>query len=102
EDIVLGSLGLLLLALPMLLVALAIKLDSSGPVFFRQRRYGRGGREIDILKFRTMRVLEDGPEVKQARKDDPRVTRLGRFLRRSSLDELPQLINVVLGDMSLI
>ena len=102
EDIVLGSFALLLVALPMLLVALAIKLDSRGPVFFRQRRYGRGGREIDVFKFRTMRVLEDGADVKQAQKEDPRITSVGRFLRRSSLDELPQLINVVLGDMSLI
>jgi len=102
EDLVLGSVAMLLLALPMLLLALAIKLDSRGPVFFRQRRYGRGGCEIDVLKFRTMRVLEDGSVVNQARKDDPRITRLGRFLRRTSLDELPQLINVVLGSMSLI
>jgi putative colanic acid biosynthesis UDP-glucose lipid carrier transferase len=86
----------------MLVIALAIKLTSKGPVFFRQRRYGVGGSEIQVLKFRSMRVEEDGPKVTQAQKEDPRVTPVGRFLRRSSLDELPQLINVVRGDMSLI
>jgi putative colanic acid biosynthesis UDP-glucose lipid carrier transferase len=102
EDLVIGSLGLLVTAVPMLLIALAIKLTSRGPVFFRQRRYGVAGSEIQVLKFRSMRVEEDGPKVTQATKTDPRVTPVGRFLRRSSLDELPQLINVVLGDMSLI
>jgi len=102
EDLVLGSLALLVAAVPMLLIALAIKLGSKGPVFFRQRRYGAGGTEIEVWKFRSMRVEEDGPQVAQATKQDPRVTPLGRFLRRSSLDELPQLINVVRGDMSLI
>jgi putative colanic acid biosynthesis UDP-glucose lipid carrier transferase len=101
-DLLLGSIALLLLALPLLLLAIAIRLDSRGPVFFRQRRYGRGGCEIDVLKFRTMRVLEDGPEVRQAQKQDPRITRIGRLMRRTSLDELPQLINVVRGEMSLV
>jgi putative colanic acid biosynthesis UDP-glucose lipid carrier transferase len=102
EDLVLGSLALLVAALPMLLIALAIKLTSKGPALFRQRRYGVGGKEIDVLKFRSMRSEENGPSVAQAQKQDPRVTPIGRFLRRSSFDELPQLINVVLGDMSLI
>jgi putative colanic acid biosynthesis UDP-glucose lipid carrier transferase len=102
EDMLLSALALLVLALPMLLVALAIKLDSKGPVLFRQRRYGRGGREIGVLKFRTMRVLEDGAVVTQAKKDDPRVTRLGARLRSTSIDELPQLLNVITGQMSLI
>jgi lipopolysaccharide/colanic/teichoic acid biosynthesis glycosyltransferase/tellurite resistance protein len=102
EDLVLASLCLLLLAVPMLLIALTIKLTSRGPVFFRQRRYGRSGKQFDVLKFRSMQVLENGPAVKQAQKDDPRVTPIGRLLRRLSLDELPQLINVVVGDMSLI
>ncbi len=101
-DLVLGGFGLLLCALPMLCIALAIKLGSKGPVLFRQRRYGRGGQEIEVFKFRSMRVEENGPTVRQAQKGDPRVTRLGRFLRRSSLDELPQLINVVRGEMSLV
>jgi putative colanic acid biosynthesis UDP-glucose lipid carrier transferase len=102
EDVVLGGIALLLLSVPMLLIALFVKLTSPGPVLFRQRRYGQGGREIDVFKFRTMRVLENGAEVKQAQKHDPRITPVGRFLRRSSLDELPQLINVVRGDMSLV
>jgi exopolysaccharide biosynthesis polyprenyl glycosylphosphotransferase len=101
-DLVLGSVALLLCAAPMSLIALAIKLGSKGPVFFRQRRYGRGGQEIGVLKFRSMRVEENGAAVTQAQKRDPRVTPLGRFLRRSSLDELPQLLNVVRGEMSLV
>jgi putative colanic acid biosynthesis UDP-glucose lipid carrier transferase len=102
EDVVLGWLALLVAGVPMLLIALAIKLSSPGPVLFRQRRYGRGGEEIDVFKFRTMRVAENGAVVRQAQKDDPRVTAVGRVLRRTSLDELPQLINVVRGDMSLV
>jgi putative colanic acid biosynthesis UDP-glucose lipid carrier transferase len=102
EDMILGALALLLFAVPLLLIALAVRLSSPGPALFRQRRYGRGGCEIDVLKFRTMRVSENGATVRQAQKDDPRVTAVGRFLRRTSLDELPQLINVVRGDMSLV
>jgi putative colanic acid biosynthesis UDP-glucose lipid carrier transferase len=102
EDCVLGSIALLVLGLPMLLIALAIKLSSKGPVFFHQRRYGFGGTEFHVLKFRSMSVEENGASVQQARKQDARVTPIGRFLRRSSLDELPQLLNVVRGDMSLI
>ena len=83
-------------------LALLIKLDSKGPVFFRQTRIGFRGRAFDILKFRSMRVLENGDTVVQATKQDPRVTRIGRFLRASSLDELPQLINIVKGEMSLV
>lgn len=97
--------GLILFAgfLPiMALIAVAIKLDSRGPVFFRQRRHGIGGRTITVWKFRSMRVLEDGERVVQARANDQRVTRVGRLLRRSSLDELPQLINVLRGEMSLV
>lgn len=93
-------LGLLLPVFAM--IALAIKLDSAGPVFFRQRRHGLGGRTITIWKFRTMRVAEDGDTVQQARRDDDRITRIGRWLRKTSLDELPQLINVFRGDMSLV
>lgn len=101
-DYSLAGIGLLLLAPLFALVALAIKIDSPGPVFFRQRRYGRNNRIFRIFKFRTMAVTEDGQHVKQAEKNDPRVTRVGRFLRRTSIDELPQLINVLTGDMSLV
>jgi putative colanic acid biosynthesis UDP-glucose lipid carrier transferase len=86
----------------MLGIALAIKLDSRGPVLFRQRRHGYNHRVIDVYKFRTMTVAEDGDRVEQARKNDPRVTRFGKFLRKSSLDELPQLFNVLKGEMSLV
>jgi Undecaprenyl-phosphate glucose phosphotransferase len=93
-------------ALPFLLpvlavIACAIKIDSSGPVLFRQRRVGLDGKEFTILKFRTMRVMEDGDQVLQARRNDDRVTRLGALLRASSLDEFPQLFNVLRGEMSL-
>lgn len=83
-------------------VALAIKMDSSGPVLFRQQRCGFNGRSFAIYKFRTMVVLEDGPTIIQARAEDGRVTRVGKWLRRTSIDELPQLINVLDGSMSLV
>ena len=83
-------------------VALAIKLDSSGPVFFRQQRCGFNGRGFAIYKFRTMFVLEDGPSILQAKPADSRVTRIGKWLRRTSIDELPQLLNVLDGSMSLV
>jgi putative colanic acid biosynthesis UDP-glucose lipid carrier transferase len=102
EDIVLGSLALTISAVPMALIALAIKLTSKGPVFFKQRRYGLNGEVIEVLKFRTMHVQENGPVVTQAKKQDPRITPVGRLLRRTSLDELPQLIHVVQGTMSLV
>lgn len=101
-DIVLTLGGLILAALPMLAIAAAIKLTSPGPVFFRQRRYGLDGREIRVWKFRSMRVCDDGPVVRQATRDDPRITRIGAVLRRTSLDELPQLLNVLDGSMSLV
>ena len=97
------SLLLLLACLPALaLIALLIRLDSRGPVLFRQQRIGLAGQPFNIIKFRTMHVLEDGPEVVQAREGDPRVTRMGGILRVSSLDELPQLLNVLSGEMSLV
>jgi len=102
EDTVLASLFLLVAAIPMLLIAVTIKLSSPGPVLFKQRRYGINGKEIDFWKFRSMHVCEDGKDLPQARKDDPRVTRLGALLRRTSLDELPQLINVLRGTMSIV
>jgi putative colanic acid biosysnthesis UDP-glucose lipid carrier transferase len=101
-DIVISGLGLLALSPLLLLIAAGVKATSRGPVLFRQRRYGLDGEEILVYKFRSMKVCEDGPVVTQARKSDPRVTPLGAFLRRSSLDELPQLINVLEGKMSLV
>ena len=102
EDIVVGSLILLIIAIPMLVIAICVKLTSRGPALFRQRRYGLNGEVIDVLKFRSMTVTEDGDEIKQATKDDPRVTKLGGFLRRTNLDELPQFFNVVGGSMSIV
>jgi len=101
-DIFAGAIGLVLAAPLLLLVAVAIKLDSRGPVFFRQRRYGRNNDVFRIFKFRTMTVAEDGDQVVQAARNDVRVTRIGRLLRASSLDEVPQLINVLLGQMSIV
>lgn len=102
EDYILGAVLLVVVAPLLLAIAIAIKLDSPGPVLFIQRRRGLNHRVINVLKFRTMSVLEDGAEVRQAGVGDPRVTRVGRFLRRSSLDELPQLVNVLKGEMSLV
>jgi undecaprenyl-phosphate galactose phosphotransferase/putative colanic acid biosynthesis UDP-glucose lipid carrier transferase len=101
-DIIAAMAGIAVLS-PLLLIAVAaIKLGSPGPVIFRQRRNGFNGRRFTIYKFRTMAVLEDGAEVRQAIRNDPRVTRVGRVLRRTSIDELPQLFNVLKGDMSLV
>jgi undecaprenyl-phosphate galactose phosphotransferase/putative colanic acid biosynthesis UDP-glucose lipid carrier transferase len=86
----------------MLAALIAIKLDSKGPVLFHQTRTGKDGVPFRIYKFRTMDVLEDGPTILQACRDDPRVTRVGRWLRASSVDELPQLFNVLRGEMSLV
>ena len=102
EDIVLSSLILLVIALPMIAIAIGVKLSSRGPVIFRQQRYGWRGDRIEVWKFRTMRVAEGGADVIQVTKDDPRVTRFGAFLRRRSLDELPQFINVLQGRMSIV
>ena len=102
EDVVLSVAFLALAAPLMLAIALGVKLSSPGPVLFKQRRYGLDGKEILVYKFRTMRVMEDGAHVPQARKDDPRVTRFGSFLRRTSLDELPQFVNVLQGRMSVV
>jgi putative colanic acid biosynthesis UDP-glucose lipid carrier transferase len=100
---VLSAVAGLILLLPLLTVtAVLIKLDSPGPVLFRQRRCGFNGRQFQILKFRSMSVLEDGPTVCQAAESDIRVTRIGRWLRRTSVDELPQLLNVLSGTMSLV
>lgn len=102
EDLLLAGFALALSALPMLLIAATIKLTSPGPVFYKQRRYGINGQEIEVWKFRTMSVCEDGEHVVQARRRDPRVTPVGAFLRHTSLDELPQFFNVLQGAMSVI
>jgi putative colanic acid biosynthesis UDP-glucose lipid carrier transferase len=112
EDLVLGSLLLVLCAVPMLLIALAVRLTSQGPALFRQRRLGEDGVEFTILKFRTMiadrthrtapTTSDDGAQVVQASRGDARITPLGAWLRRTSLDELPQLVNVLSGAMSLV
>jgi putative colanic acid biosynthesis UDP-glucose lipid carrier transferase len=101
-DYTLGVISLVLFLPIMLIVAVAIKIDSRGPVFFTQYRHGYNHRLIRVYKFRTMRVAEDGPVVVQASRDDDRVTRVGRILRKISLDELPQLFNVLKGEMSLV
>jgi putative colanic acid biosynthesis UDP-glucose lipid carrier transferase len=102
EDMVVGSLILIAIAIPMLVIAICVKLTSPGPAFFRQRRYGLNGEVIHILKFRSMTVTEDGPEIKQATVGDERITKLGAFLRRTNLDELPQFFNVLEGTMSIV
>jgi Undecaprenyl-phosphate glucose phosphotransferase len=101
-DIAAGAAALAILSPVLLTVALAIRLDSDGPILFRQMRTGKSGAPFCIYKFRTMYVMEDGPAVRQACRNDPRVTRVGRFLRASSIDELPQLFNVIKGEMSLV
>ena len=101
-DVVGAASALLLLSPLMLLTALLIKLDSHGPILFFQTRNGFNGRAFRIVKFRSMYVLEDGDAIRQTTRADPRVTRLGRWLRRTNIDELPQLFNVLYGDMSLI
>jgi Undecaprenyl-phosphate glucose phosphotransferase len=101
-DLFFASFALLLLTPMLVVTAMLIKLDSPGPVFFLQRRYGFNQNPFHIIKFRSMRTLEDGPVIRQARKDDPRVTRVGYWLRRWNIDEIPQLFNVIRGDMSLV
>ncbi len=102
EDMVLGGLILLLALLPMLLIAIILKFSSPGSILFKQRRYGLNGKVVEIWKFRSMRVSDDGAMVQQAQKQDARVTPFGAFLRRTSLDELPQFFNVLGGDMSIV
>jgi putative colanic acid biosynthesis UDP-glucose lipid carrier transferase len=101
-DIVISS-GLLIALSPVLIgVAIAVKLSSPGPIVFRQKRYGVGGKEIDVYKFRSMRVEPPSDQVKQATQNDNRITRVGKFIRKSSLDELPQFVNVLQGSMSIV
>ncbi len=101
-DYTLASIALIALAPLLVVIAVAIKLDSPGPVLFTQPRGGYRQKPVKVFKFRTMFVHEEGPEVLQARRDDPRITRFGRFLRRTSLDEVPQLFNVLRGELSLV
>ena len=102
SDIVLSAALIAVLWPLMLAIALGVRLSSPGPIIFKQRRYGLYGERILVYKFRTMSVCEDDGAVVQAQRDDPRVTKFGRFLRRTSLDELPQLFNVLFGSMSLV
>lgn len=100
---ILGALGGLIFLSPLLLIiAIAIRLESRGPAIFRQRRTGFDGKPFIIYKFRSMRAAEDGAKVVQACKGDPRVTGVGAWIRRTSIDELPQLINILKGEMSLV
>lgn len=101
-DLVLASTALVFLLPFLLLITAAIFVESGGPIIFRQLRGGLHGRPFTIWKFRTMRVLENGDAITQAQKHDPRVTRVGALLRKTSMDELPQLWNVVKGDMSIV
>jgi putative colanic acid biosysnthesis UDP-glucose lipid carrier transferase len=102
EDIILAGIILILISPLLLFIALGVKLSSPRPIIFTQRRYGLNGNEILVYKFRTMTVCEDGPNILQACQNDSRVTRLGYFLRRTSLDELPQFFNVLMGSMSIV
>lgn len=102
SDVVISLLILILISPLMLVLAIAIKATSNGPIIFKQRRYGLDGREILIYKFRSMTVCEDGDQIKQAQRNDSRLTPIGGFLRKTSLDELPQFINVLQGRMSVI
>lgn len=102
EDIIVSSLILILIAPVLLTISCAVKISSPGPIIFRQTRYGIDGKPIVVWKFRTMNVMENDSSVLQATKNDVRITKLGRFLRRTSLDELPQFFNVLTGDMSIV
>jgi len=102
EDIILGSAILAVIGLPMLFIALAVKFTSHGPALFKQRRYGLNGEVVNVWKFRSMTVCEDGADIRQATQGDARITRLGAFLRKTSLDELPQFFNVLQGTMSIV
>ena len=102
SDVVLSALILLLISPVLLLVAIGVKISSPGPIIFKQKRNGLDGEEIIVYKFRSMRTLDNGAVVKQATKDDPRITPFGAFIRRTSLDELPQFVNVLQGRMSIV
>ena len=102
EDLLIATAAIVVTAPLMLAIALGVKLCSPGPVLFRQRRYGLSGKVVEVWKFGSMRVEEDGDVVPQARREDPRITPFGAFLRRTSLDELPQFFNVLQGHMSVV
>ena len=102
EDFMLGNIFFLITLVPMIFIAIGVKLSSPGPIIFKQHRYGLQGNRIEVWKFRTMNVCEDGDDIKQVTENDPRVTKFGHFLRMTSLDELPQFINVVQGRMSIV
>lgn len=102
EDLFFGSIILALISPILLIIALAVKFTSTGPIIFKQNRYGQKGEKIRVWKFRTMTVCEDGADVKQATKGDSRYTPIGEFLRKTSLDELPQFFNVIQGTMSIV
>ena len=102
SDLILSLLILILVSPLLIIIAAAIKIDSPGPIIFKQRRYGLDGEEIVVYKFRSMRVCEDGGSIRQAQEGDDRITRLGAFLRKTSLDELPQFVNVLQGRMSIV
>lgn len=101
-DIVLSAIGLLILLIPFIIIAIIIKLDSEGPVIFKQVRIGKGEVPFNIYKFRTMVVCQDKDSSLVTRTKDKRITRVGAFLRKAKLDEFPQLFNVLLGDMSIV
>ena len=102
EDVVIGSAILAAISPILAVIAIGVKLSSPGPVIFKQDRYGLDGKKIKVYKFRSMKTTENGNEVKQATKGDPRVTKFGAFIRKTSLDELPQFINVLQGRMSIV
>ena len=101
-DIVLSTIILAFISVPMILISIGVKLSSSGPVLYKQLRYGCSGEKINVSKFRSMEVSPNDSDVPQATRDDPRITRFGAFLRRTSLDELPQFIDVLIGKMSIV
>jgi Undecaprenyl-phosphate glucose phosphotransferase len=101
-DLVCATVGLIIISPLLLITSIAIKIDSAGPVLFRQVRHGFNNEEIHVLKFRSMTCMEDGRHFKQVVEDDPRVTRIGRIIRSTNIDELPQLINVLRGEMSIV
>ena len=102
EDIIVSSLILIIISIPLIIIACAVKISSPGPVLFRQIRYGMDGKPIKVWKFRSMSVMENDAKVIQATQNDPRVTKVGKFLRSTSLDELPQFFNVLFGQMSVV
>ena len=102
EDFILGLILTTIAIVPMAFIAVLVKLSSKGPIIFKQKRYGLDGKPISVYKFRTMTTLDNGEEVKQAQKNDQRITKVGAVLRKTSLDELPQFINVLQGRMSIV